>query len=113
MMDQLLKGLPGVVPPKVPPERQHVYYQYCVYVPDRDDVLRGSIRRGIDIETLHVDVCTQLPLFGAHSFHWGRTCRDGSSTSDLREPSDLQLVFCRQKGSSSGLYTFRTYLGPR
>ena len=64
MMGQLLKDLLGVVTPKLPPESQHVYYQYCVYVPDRDDLVKRCIRRGVDIETLHVDVCTQLPLFG-------------------------------------------------
>jgi dTDP-4-amino-4,6-dideoxygalactose transaminase len=32
-------------------------------VPDRDDLVRRCIRRGVDIETLHVDVCTRLPLF--------------------------------------------------
>jgi dTDP-4-amino-4,6-dideoxygalactose transaminase len=40
-----------------------VYYQYCVYVPDRDDLVLRCIRRGVDIETLHVDVCTNLELF--------------------------------------------------
>jgi dTDP-4-amino-4,6-dideoxygalactose transaminase len=40
-----------------------VYYQYCVYVPDRDDLVLRCIRRGVDIETLHVDVCTSLELF--------------------------------------------------
>jgi dTDP-4-amino-4,6-dideoxygalactose transaminase len=32
-------------------------------VPDRDDLVKRCIRRGVDIETLHVDVCPQLPLF--------------------------------------------------
>jgi hypothetical protein len=27
-------------------------------------VVRGCLRRGIDVESLHVDVCTRLPLFG-------------------------------------------------
>jgi dTDP-4-amino-4,6-dideoxygalactose transaminase len=40
-----------------------VYYQYCAYVPDRDDLVKRCIRRGVDIETLHVDVCPDLPLF--------------------------------------------------
>jgi dTDP-4-amino-4,6-dideoxygalactose transaminase len=63
-MDETLRDLPGVRTPQVSPDRSHVYYQYCVYVPDRDDLVRRCIRRGIDIETLHVDVCTRLPLFG-------------------------------------------------
>jgi dTDP-4-amino-4,6-dideoxygalactose transaminase len=34
-----------------------------MYVPDRDELVRRCIRRGVDIETLHVDICPQLPLF--------------------------------------------------
>jgi len=55
--------LPAVRPPIVPPDRTHVFYQYCLRVPDRDRLVRACIRRGLDIETLHVDVCPQLPLF--------------------------------------------------
>jgi hypothetical protein len=62
-IDRVLAGMPDVQVPVVPPDRTHVYYQYCVYVPDRDDLVIRCIRRGVDIETLHVDVCTQLPLF--------------------------------------------------
>lgn len=64
-MTELLAGLPGVQPPHVPADRNHVYYQYCVYCPDRAEVMRRCIRHGVDIETLHVDVCTRLDLFGA------------------------------------------------
>ena len=63
-MDGNLAGLTGVRIPAVPPDRVHVYYQYCVYVPERDDLVRRCIRRGLDIETLHVDVCTRVSLFG-------------------------------------------------
>ncbi len=60
---KILAGMPNVQVPVVPSDRTHVYYQYCLYVPDRDDLVRRCIRRGVDIETLHVDVCTRLPLF--------------------------------------------------
>jgi hypothetical protein len=63
-MDRALAGLPGVQVPVVPPDRTHVYYQYCASVPHRDALARDCIRRGVDVETLHVDVCTRLPLFG-------------------------------------------------
>jgi dTDP-4-amino-4,6-dideoxygalactose transaminase len=59
----MLQGTPAVQVPVVPRDRTHVYYQYCVYVPDRDELVKRCIRRGVDIETLHVDVCTRLPLF--------------------------------------------------
>ena len=51
-------------PPVVPPDRTHVYYQYAVYSSSRDELVWRAIRRGLDVETLHVDVCTRLPLFG-------------------------------------------------
>ena len=51
--------------PVVPEGRTHVYYQYCVYVngQPRDRIVGRCVRRGIDIETLHVDVCTEMELF--------------------------------------------------
>jgi dTDP-4-amino-4,6-dideoxygalactose transaminase len=62
-IDKILSGTPDVQTPVAPSDRTHVYYQYCAYVPDRDDLVKRCIRRGVDIETLHVDVCTELPLF--------------------------------------------------
>jgi len=60
-----LEGLEGVQLPYVPPDCVSVNYQYCVYVPDRDRVVEKCIQRGVDVETKHVDVCTEAPLFGA------------------------------------------------
>lgn len=64
LMDQSLGDLPGITIPAVPARRTHVYYQYCVYGPKRDELVVQCVRRGIDIETLHVDVCSDLELFG-------------------------------------------------
>jgi dTDP-4-amino-4,6-dideoxygalactose transaminase len=61
-----LAGIPGVRTPHVPPDRTHVYYQYCLYGPDgvdRDQLVVRCVRRGIDIETLHVDVPPDMELF--------------------------------------------------
>jgi len=66
IMDEALSGVTGVRIPEVPADATHVYYQYCVYAPDRDSLVRRALRRGIDVETLHVDVCSTLPLFGDH-----------------------------------------------
>jgi dTDP-4-amino-4,6-dideoxygalactose transaminase len=63
VMDQALGNLPGITIPQVPPGCTHVYYQYCVYAPQRDELVVQCVRRGIDIETLHVDVCSDLDLF--------------------------------------------------
>jgi perosamine synthetase len=64
---RVLSDVPGIQPPCVPPDRTHVYYQYCVYGPEgekRDELVVRCVRRGIDIETLHVDVPPDMDLFG-------------------------------------------------
>ena len=63
VMDDALGSLPGIAVPAIPPDRTHVYYQYCVYGPQRDELVVRCVRRGVDIETLHVDVCSDLDLF--------------------------------------------------
>jgi dTDP-4-amino-4,6-dideoxygalactose transaminase len=65
-MHRALDGVAGVDVPRVPRDRTHVYYQFCVYGPDartRRQMIAGCVRRGIDIETLHVDVPPDLDLF--------------------------------------------------
>jgi dTDP-4-amino-4,6-dideoxygalactose transaminase len=49
--------------PRVPVDVEHVFYQYCVYTSDPALLSQWAIRRGIDIETTHVDVCSKLELF--------------------------------------------------
>jgi len=64
---RVLSGVPGIQPPQIPPDRTHVFYQYCVYGPQgpkRDELVVRCVRRGIDIETLHVDVPPDMALFG-------------------------------------------------
>jgi dTDP-4-amino-4,6-dideoxygalactose transaminase len=61
-----LGGVPGIRVPQPPPDRTHVYYQYCAYGPEgrrRDDLVVRCVRRGVDIETLHVDVPPDMDLF--------------------------------------------------
>ena len=65
-MDGVLGSVSTVQVPHVPSDRTHVYYQYCVYGPDgpeRDELVVRCVRRGIDIETLHVDVPPDMELF--------------------------------------------------
>ena len=65
-VNRVLGDLPGIRVPCVPSDRTHVYYQYCVYGPDgpkRDELVVRCVRRGIDIETLHVDVPPDMELF--------------------------------------------------
>jgi len=63
-MTDLLRDVPGIQVPTSPADRTHAYYQYCAYVPERDAVVKGCLKRAVDIETLHVDVCTEVELFG-------------------------------------------------
>ena len=64
MIDQALADLPGVShPARAAGPDAWVYHQYCVYGPQRDELVVRCVRRGIDIETLHVDVCSDMDLF--------------------------------------------------
>jgi dTDP-4-amino-4,6-dideoxygalactose transaminase len=63
ILDDLLGDVDGLTIPSVPPGREHVYYQYCAYVPDSPELVKRCIRRGVDVAPMHVDVCTRLPLF--------------------------------------------------
>jgi dTDP-4-amino-4,6-dideoxygalactose transaminase len=49
--------------PAVLPGAEHTYYQYCIYTSDAARASRRAIRRGVDFETTHVDVCSRLDLF--------------------------------------------------
>jgi dTDP-4-amino-4,6-dideoxygalactose transaminase len=60
-----LARVPGVRLPNVPPDRTHAFYQYCAYMPGRDAIVLDCLKHGVDLETLHVDVCTTLELFKA------------------------------------------------
>jgi len=68
-LNELLGDLPGVTVPRIPEGRTHVYYQYCAYVPDSRDLVRQCIRRGVDVAPMHVDICTQMDLFGWQGPH--------------------------------------------
>jgi perosamine synthetase len=63
MLDELLRDVPGITIPLIPSGRTHVYYQYCVYVPDAEAVVKRCIRRGVDVAPMHVDICTRMELF--------------------------------------------------
>jgi dTDP-4-amino-4,6-dideoxygalactose transaminase len=65
LLDWALAGVDGVQKPSASADSSAIYYQYPIYVRDREGVLRRAIRRGLDLETLHVDVCTRLDLFRA------------------------------------------------
>src|SRR6185369_7404073 len=64
MLDEMLGDVDGVTIPQVPSDRTHVYYQYCPYVPESETIVKRCIRRGVDVAPMHVDVCTQMELFG-------------------------------------------------
>lgn len=58
-----LAGCASIKTPRKIPEAEHTYYQYCIYVSDPRRARRRAIRRGVDFEITHVDVCSALPLF--------------------------------------------------
>ena len=64
ILDEILGDVPSIIIPRTPPGQTHVYYQYCAYVPDNHTIVKRCIRRGVDVAPMHVDVCTQMELFG-------------------------------------------------
>jgi len=77
--------------PRVIPDAEHVFYQYCLYVSDPGRAKRRAIRRAVDLETTHVDVCSILPLFE----DFAANCPGAEDTL-----SALQLpVYSRLRGS--------------
>ncbi len=58
-----LANCPAIETPHAIDQAEHVYYQYCIYVSNPKLAKRRAIRRGVDFETTHVDVCSSLPLF--------------------------------------------------
>ena len=58
-----LSGLAAIQPPAAPPHTSSVYYQYCIRASDPETLKQRAIRRGIDIEIMHVDICNKLDLF--------------------------------------------------
>ena len=64
MLDDVLGDVPDITIPRIPADRTHVYYQYCAYVPDGETLVKRCIRRGVDVAPMHVDVCTNMKLFG-------------------------------------------------
>ena len=51
--------------PTTLPGVEHVYYQYCIYTSDPGRTSLPGNTAGVDLETMHVDVCSGLPLFKA------------------------------------------------
>src|SRR5207249_1664364 len=59
--DRLTKGLAGVqsiITPHILPGAVSTFYQYCIHASDPARLSRLAIRKGIDIEIMHVDICS-------------------------------------------------------
>lgn len=66
----------GLRLPRVLPEAEHVFYQYSVYASDPARLSRRASRLGVDCETTHVDVCSELALFS----EFARECPGAKAT---------------------------------
>jgi dTDP-4-amino-4,6-dideoxygalactose transaminase len=102
-----LIGWRNIQAPPVPPDVEHVFYQYCVYTADPARLSRRAIRQGIDIETTHVDVCSKLELFE----EFGAKCPGAEATEKaLQLPvysrlrvSDIERVLSTVRQASADL----------
>ena len=92
MLDDVLGGVPGITIPHTPPDRTHVYYQYCIDVPDSEAVVKRCIRRGVDVAPMHVDVCTTMELFGWKGAPMAGAARAAAA---VQVPVDPVALGCR------------------
>ncbi|MBI1748507.1 MAG: DegT/DnrJ/EryC1/StrS aminotransferase family protein [Acidobacteria bacterium] len=62
-----LKQIRSIRSPEILYETIPVYYQYCIRSSRPEELSHRAIRRGIDLETMHVDICNKLDLFSAYA----------------------------------------------
>jgi dTDP-4-amino-4,6-dideoxygalactose transaminase len=62
-----LSGVAAIQTPAASPHTTSVYYQYCIRASDPETLKQRVIRRGIDLEIMHVDICNKLDLFAPYS----------------------------------------------
>ena len=58
-----LRDVDGIQTPAGAPETESVFYQYCIRAEDPELVKHRSIRAGVDVEIMHVDICNVLDIF--------------------------------------------------
>jgi perosamine synthetase len=63
LLTEGLRDIPAIGAPQSLPDSEPVYYQYCVRVSEPWRLSKSAIRRGIDLEIMHVDICNRLELF--------------------------------------------------
>jgi perosamine synthetase len=62
-----LASVPSIITPPAIPDTVSTFYQYCVRSSDPGRLSHRAIRKGIDTEIMHVDVCSDLQLFSDHA----------------------------------------------
>ena len=91
-----LAGLQSIITPAVIPGAVSTFYQYCIHASDAARLGRLAIRKGIDIEIMHVDICSELPLFTEYA----RSCPNAERTKNTLQlpvyssldPSELDRI---------------------
>jgi len=97
------------------PDTEPVFYQYCLRASDPVALTRRAIRRGIDIEMMHVDICSKLSLFASEA----RPCPVAETAAETRQlpvyaglrPSDVERIVRVIKAIRRDLPPLRTGLG--
>jgi len=114
-LSEELAAIPSLEVPHPLPDTEPVFYQYCLRVSDPVSLTRRAIRRGIDIEMMHVDICPKLPLFASEA----RLCPVAETAAETRQlpvyaglrPSDVERIVRVIKELSRDLPPLRTGLG--
>jgi dTDP-4-amino-4,6-dideoxygalactose transaminase len=102
-----LSSIPSILTPTNVPDAVPVYYQYCIRASDPAVLSRRAIRKGIDIEMMHVDICNVLPLFADSA----RACPVAETTQNTLQlpvysrlrPDDVERVLLIVREASQDL----------
>lgn len=91
-----LKNIPSLLPPRLIPDATSVYYQYGIRASNPALLSQRAIRRGIDLEIMHVDICNKLDLFAP----FAASCPGAESTAETLQlpvysglrPKDIERI---------------------
>ena len=102
-----LKGIESILPPETIAGAAPVYYQYCVRISDPAIFSHRAIRKGVDMEIMHVDICNKLDLFASYASR----CPGAESTEGTLQlpvysslhPRDIEKILRVVREASEGL----------
>jgi dTDP-4-amino-4,6-dideoxygalactose transaminase len=102
-----LRGIESILSPVTIDGASPVYYQYCLRVSDPATFSHRAIRKGVDMEIMHVDICNKLDLFARYASR----CPGAESTEGTLQlpvysslqPRDIERILRVVREATEGL----------